>query len=85
MSLLCVLVDQMGAVHGAPAAWAFPLTRRGGSNVFLGGTANGLLRKDQMFFSCYIVTAVARTYNPDPNNLFILASLNCNKRMQRAK
>lgn len=52
---------------------------------FLGGTTDGLLRKDQMFFSCYVVTAVARTYKPDPDNLVILASLNCNKRKQRAK
>lgn len=52
---------------------------------FLGGTADGLLGKDQMSFSCYIVTAVARTSKPDPDNLFILASLNCNKRKQRAK
>ena len=43
---------------------------------FLGGATDGLLRKDQMFLSCHRVTGVARTHKPDPDNLFIAASLN---------
>lgn len=42
-------------------------------------------QKGPDFFSCYIVTAVARAYKPNPDNLVIPASLNCNKRKQRAE